>query len=151
MTEASPRQMLDAATGAAQRARAQRHYRAAPFVLLGVVEMLVVVQPYLWRRIADIDVLPGLIPTLAVMVLVVAGVYGGSRPSTPRHGRAAFGITAGVTAAIVALTVTVGETALPDSAAWWIAGAVLSGVPMVALGAFVRNRSAVGDDGRARS
>jgi hypothetical protein len=133
MDSSSAQDALRAVEAASSAARRRSRGGAAIFIGLGVAETLIIwlVGGPLLRSSGG-----GAAVTLILMLfpLMAATGYSASRPATPRHSRAVNASLLGVATAAASVTLTVGNAVFPESNAWWIAGAVLSGLAIALCG-----------------
>ena len=125
MDSTDAQRALAAADAAAASVRGKGSLPAAGLALLGIAETVLILlfgAPLILHAGSA-----GMI--LVIAPLIILTVVSASRSVVPRHHRSLYAILTGFGAAITVVTVTFGRGFFPESWAWWIVGAVLSGVP----------------------
>jgi hypothetical protein len=133
MDRQSAQEALQAADTASAAANDRIRPGAPVYLLLGLAETLLlglVGGPFFGGQQGGTAV----VLILALLPQGAAVVYSASRSTTPRYSRAVNAVLLALAAGLMALTLTVGRAVFPDSYAWWIGGALLSGLAIALCG-----------------
>jgi len=125
MDSTDAQRALAAADAASASVRGKGSLPAAGLVLLGIAETVLILlfgAPLIVHGGSA-----GMI--LVIAPLIILTVVSASRSVVPRHHHSLYAILTGIGVTITVVTMTFGRGFFPESWAWWIAGAVLAGVP----------------------